>query len=78
MPGLEIRVFDKAVNYCVDRGAIVVDNLFFWRMPFLAQADSRTSKDPNFQSGRDGSEENICSILFATTQGLHHGVLLFR
>jgi len=44
-PGLEIRVFGKAIVYCVDiRSSVVI--LFFVR-----PADTRTFIDPDFQSG---------------------------
>ena len=45
VPGLEIRVFDKAIVYCVDIGLVAV-TLFFIR-----PADIRTFTDLDFQSG---------------------------
>ena len=44
-PGLEIRIFDRAIVYCVDIRVAAV-TLFFVR-----PADTRTFRDPDFQSG---------------------------
>ena len=44
-PRLEIRVFDKAIVYCVDMGQTDVHLLY------VRPADTRTFTDPDFQSG---------------------------
>ena len=50
--GLEIRVFDKAIVYCVDGRDIALT------LVFVRPADIRTSKDPDFQS-RDLCKRSI-------------------
>jgi len=44
-PGLEIRVFDRAIVYCVDRRMADGNHIF------VRPADSRIFTDPDFQSG---------------------------
>ena len=46
-PGLEIRVFDRAIVYCVDIGMTDGD------IVFVRPADTRTFTDLDFQSGCD-------------------------
>jgi len=52
-PRIEIRVFDKAIVYCVDIRVAAMT------LVFVRPADTRTSKDPDFQSGDEGLMQEV-------------------
>ena len=55
-PGLEIRVFDRAIVYCVDRRMADGNHIF------VRPADSRIFTDPDFQSGLLDTKRLLVSL----------------